>query len=171
MNEPASWCNGECVGDNEDDDELNRPLYRINNGGQKLPLNTLTLPMNAIHFNGFIEYDVHNLFGHMEAMTTYRILSERINKGKRPFIISRSTFPSTGKYSGHWTGDNKAEWTHLYLSIPGILNFQLFGISMVGADICGFDGSPSEELCLRWMQLGSFYPFMRYIYNIIYIMM
>ncbi|CAJ0887207.1 10572_t:CDS:10 [Entrophospora sp. SA101] len=150
----ANWCNGECGKEDGDDVVLNKPLYRINNGGSKLQLNTLTLPMNAIHVNGFTEYNVHNLFGHMEAITTHKVLAERINKGKRPFIISRSTFPGSGKYTGHWTGDNKAQWEHLYLSIPGILNFQLFGVPMVGADICGFDGPTNEELCLRWMQLG-----------------
>jgi len=65
-----------------------------------------------------------------------------VHKGKRPFLVSLSTFPGSGFHAGHNLGNNSATAGDLYFSIPGILNFQMFGIPFVGANICGFEGIP-----------------------------
>ena len=79
------------------------PPYSINNFGNKAPLNTKTLDMDALHMNGAaLEYNAHNTFGLSEAIATNKAL-ENLKK-KRSFIISRSTFPGSGSHTGHWTG-------------------------------------------------------------------
>jgi len=96
----------------------------------------------------------------MEEKATHLALKE-IFPGKRPFIIGRSTFPSSGRWTGHWLGDNFSLWSYLRHNIAGVLQFQLFQIPFVGADTCGFNGNTDEELCNRWMQFSAFTPFYR----------
>ncbi|KAF9218886.1 glycoside hydrolase family 31 protein [Gyrodon lividus] len=137
---------------------INSPPYAIHNAVGALSINTLAT--NATHHGNYVELDVHNLFGLMEERTTHLALQE-IFPGVRPFLIGRSTFPSAGKWTGHWLGDNYSKWQYMYLSIQGILQFQIYQIPMVGADTCGFLDNTDEELCNRWMQLSAFTPFYR----------
>lgn len=104
-------------------------------------------------------YDTKNLYGWSEARATYQAIPQVT--GKRSAVISRSTFPSSGRYGGHWLGDNTARWEDLQTSVIGVMEFNMFGIPYVGSDICGFNGKSNEELCLRWHQFGAFSPFSR----------
>uniref|UniRef100_A0A0P4VW06 DUF5110 domain-containing protein n=1 Tax=Scylla olivacea TaxID=85551 RepID=A0A0P4VW06_SCYOL len=104
-------------------------------------------------------YDVHSLYGWAQAEPTLRAV--QLVTGRRGLVLSRSTFPGSGQWAGHWLGDNRSNWTDMAHSLIGMMEFNLFGIPYIGADICGFFGEAEEEMCQRWMQVGAFYPFSR----------
>ncbi|XP_013975431.1 maltase-glucoamylase, intestinal isoform X1 [Canis lupus familiaris] len=155
MNEVSNFVDGSISGCSTS--HLNYPPFvpRILDGY----LFSKSLCMDAVQHWGK-QYDVHNLYGYSMAIATAEAV-KTVFPNKRSFILTRSTFAGSGKFAAHWLGDNAATWNDLRWSIPGMLEFNLFGIPMVGADICGFALDTSEELCRRWMQLGAFYPFSR----------
>uniref|UniRef100_A0A915AMX7 P-type domain-containing protein n=1 Tax=Parascaris univalens TaxID=6257 RepID=A0A915AMX7_PARUN len=105
-------------------------------------------------------YDTKNLYGLQHTNASQQAMHQATSK--RPAIITASSFPSTGRFAGHWLGQNSATWYNLATSIISVQLFNLFGIPYVGADICGFKKDATEELCIRWQQLGAFYTFSRY---------
>ncbi len=58
------------------------------------------------------------------------------------------------RYGAIWTGDNKADWGHLAVSIPMLLSIGTAGLPFAGADIGGFFGNPDKELVVRWYQVS-----------------
>ncbi|KAM9292474.1 sucrase-isomaltase, intestinal-like [Morus bassanus] len=133
MNEPSNFLRGQYPGCAVND--INNPPYIPSISDRSLAQKTLC-PDSKTYLGE--HYNTHSLFGWSQTAPTFH-----------------------GKHGGHWLGDNFSQWKDMHQSIIGILEFNLFGIPYIGADICGFNYNTTYELCLRWMQLGSFYPFSR----------
>lgn len=153
MNEPSNFYDGHKDGCPPGQKEDNPPYVP---GGEKLSAKTLC--MSDRHFISS-HYNVHNIYSQLEARATYKALVQI--RRKRPFIISRATSPGQSAWSGHWSGDISSSWEDMKLSIPNMLSFGMYGFPLIGADICGFNGNTTVELCARWHALGAFYPFSR----------
>ena len=86
---------------------------------------------------------------------------------KRPFVMSQSNSFGSGKYAFHYFGDYPSKNEYIKYSISSIFTYNIFGIPFTGADICGYYKKANGDLCTRWYNIGSFYPFMRnnFIYD------
>ncbi|KAK0058137.1 lysosomal alpha-glucosidase-like isoform X1 [Biomphalaria pfeifferi] len=137
MNEPSSFVDGSVTGCTSS--TLDNPPFvpATIDGGSLI---SKTICPSAQHYISS-HYNLHNMYGWSQANITRAVLS-KVFPNKRSPIISRSSYAGSAKYTG-------------------ILNFNLFGVTFIGADICGFRGVTTPELCTRWMQLGAFYTFMR----------
>lgn len=125
----------------------------------------MTMPRDNLHYGGWEHRDVHNINGMTVHNATYMALLSR-NKAeekspRRPFVLTRSFYSGSQRLSAMWTGDNLAEWSHLAISLPMVLNQGISGYPFAGADVGGFFGNPSKELLTRWYQTGIWYPFFR----------
>ena len=145
MNEPAVFDTNELKPWNWPDDKLpywtlkcpknkyDDPPYRTKNAfrydsaQKKARLSQNTLCMTGLQKDGkYTHYDVHNLYGLSESVITQKAV--RLATGKRSFVLSRSTFIGSGRYSGPWLGEKDSSFKDLHRSIIGMIEFGLFGM-------------------------------------------
>ncbi|CAF1341722.1 unnamed protein product [Rotaria sordida] len=121
----------------------------------------VTFPKDIVHYGDWENRDVHNLYGMLQHMASFKGLVERSNGHIRPFILTRSFFAGSQRTAAVWTGDNAAHWSHLKIAVPMLLSLSVTGIGFIGADVGGFFNNPDPQLLVRWYQAAAFQPFYR----------
>ena len=103
---------------------------------------------------------VHNLYGYNMTRAAAEAF-RRLCPDKRILLFSRSSCIGMHRYGGTWMGDNRSWWSHLLLNLKMLPSLNMCGFLYTGADIGGFNNNATEDLVLRWMELGIFTPLMR----------
>ncbi len=130
-------------------------MNEIATWGQKMPDNVLFDNEGEVAAHP----QMHNVYGLNMARASFEGFRKALNR--RPFVLTRSGYSGLQRYSAIWTGDNRAEEDHMLLGVRLLCNLGLAGVPFTGMDIGGFTGGPSPSLYVRWMQIGSFSPYMR----------
>ena len=169
MNEPSIFYTDERLNeayslvDELRDSELNLFTYfKMRGQFSKLSSNPKDYQLFYHDINGQkVRHDkVHNLYGYNLTRAAGEAF-ERFSPEKRILLFSRGSMIGMHRYSGIWTGDNLAWWSHLKLCIQQMPNINLCGFLYSGGDLGGFGSDTNEELLMRWVQFGIFTPLMR----------
>ena len=123
MNEPSSFCQGKC-----DDFDISKKSFIYEK--VELPFHPSnrdpsrnTIFLETKHYDGSTEFSGHSLFGYSNSKATYEYLSKR---GQAlPFVLSRATFPGSGKFSAPWMGDNESSFYSMKLPVVRIMNINV----------------------------------------------
>ena len=103
---------------------------------------------------------VHNLYGGMMTRAAAEGFAD-YDPSKRFLLFSRSSFIGAHRYGGVWQGDNSSWWGHLLMNLKMMPSLNMCGFLFCGADLGGFGCHTTDDLLLRWLQLGAFTPLMR----------
>ncbi len=104
--------------------------------------------------------EVHNIYGFQMTRAAGEAFEELV-PDKRILLFSRSSYIGMHRYGGIWMGDNMSWWSHILLNLKMLPSLNMCGFLYTGADIGGFSSDTTEDLVIRWTQLGIFTPLMR----------
>ncbi|NXI05212.1 LYAG glucosidase, partial [Pachycephala philippinensis] len=157
MNEPSNFVEGSqdgCPNNN-----LEYPPYVPGVFGGRLQAGTICASSQQYLSS---HYNLHSLYGLTEAIASHNSTTP-YQVGCGALGLHPPLLPPCPRSWGFSIGSIPWCCRAPVPSVPSaeVLLFNLFGVPLVGADICGFVGNTNEELCVRWTQLGAFYPFMR----------
>ena len=124
-------------------------------------------PLDAVVSDGRDAIEVHNTYP-----TEWQRLTREVMEELRPdgdwVMIARAGWSGTqGAAQIHWIGDQETGWSDLDglpTVVPAMLNLGFAAQPYVTHDIAGFGksaGPGTEELYMRWTELGAFTPIMR----------
>lgn len=117
-------------------------------------------------YQGMDAKRLHNLYSLLYQKAAFEITEKVIGEG---LIWARAGWAGNQRYPVHWSGDSACTWDGMAGSLRGGLHLGLSGYAFWGHDIAGFHGVPdfmnswpSDEVYMRWTQLGVFSSHMRY---------
>lgn len=130
-------------------------MNEIATWGQKMPDNII------FDYDGrkASHLQTRNVYAMQMARASYE--GAKVAFNKRPFILTRAGYAGLQRYSAIWTGDNRAEDSHMLLGVRLLNSLGLSGVPFTGMDIGGFTGNATPSLFARWMQIGAFNPYFR----------
>lgn len=122
-------------------------------------------PESIVHANGETASQFHNKYGNEWSKLIYDGLRKDF-PSMRPLLMMRGGTTGLQKYSVFpWTTDVSRSWGGFQPQIKLMLSSGLSGLGYMSSDLGGFaedkENPTDEELYVRWVQMGTFTPYMR----------
>ncbi|MCH7232946.1 hypothetical protein L0U85_19115 [Glycomyces sp. L485] len=117
------------------------------------------VPADAVAFNGMSGTELHNVYTLLYNDAVCEVTREIHGYD---FVWARSSFLGGQRHPAQWSGDVQTTWAGLGGTIRGGASHGLSGMPFWSHDTGGFNGTPTDDLYIRWAQFGALSPLLRY---------
>jgi alpha-D-xyloside xylohydrolase len=117
------------------------------------------VPADAVAYNGMTGAELHNVYTLLFNDAAIEVTREIHG---HDLVWARSSFLGGQRHPAQWSGDVQTTWAGLGGTIRGGLSHGLSGMPFWSHDTGGFNGTPTDDLYIRWAQFGALSPLLRY---------
>jgi len=110
-------------------------------------------PLDGVYHDGTPGSRMHNLYPLLYNEAIFSVTKEETGDG---VVWARSAWAGNQRYPLHWGGDSTPNFFNMLPQLEGGLSFGLSGFQFWSHDIGGFIGNTTDDLLIRWMQVGMF---------------
>ncbi len=111
------------------------------------------IPTDVVWHDGSDPERMHNMYSQLYNQAVFDVLESKRGKGEA-VLFARSATAGGQKLPVHWGGDCWSTFEAMAESLRGGLSLGMCGFGFWSHDIGGFEGSPPEEIYIRWVQFG-----------------
>lgn len=112
-------------------------------------------------YNGMKGDEMHNYYAYVYNKTINEIFKEETGTENDFVLFARAGCAGSQQFAGSFGGDQAASFDGLTQAYYGGITAAASGFANWGSDIGSLSGDLTTQLYLRWLQFGTFSPFMR----------
>jgi len=118
------------------------------------------VPENVVFYNGATGKEMHNIYPVLYNEITIQVMQKNHLPG---VLLARSGWHGSQTHSVIWAGDQSSDFSlnsGMHTALIAGQTAGLSGFPYWTCDIGGYFGNPSDEVYMRWTQMGAFSPIM-----------
>ena len=118
------------------------------------------VPENVIFHNGLSGKEMHNIYPVLYNEITMQAMQKN---NKHAMVLARSGWHGSQAHSAIWAGDQSSDFSlnsGMHTALIAGQTAGLSGFPFWTCDIGGYFGNPTDEVYIRWTQMGAFSPIM-----------
>ncbi len=111
------------------------------------------VPTDVVWHDGSDPERMHNYYTQLYNRVAYEAIAE-VRGEEEAIVFARSATAGGQQYPVHWGGDSEPTFVSMAETLRGGLSLAMSGFGYWSHDMGGFEGTPEDEVFIRWFPFG-----------------